>query len=112
MKLFLGLFFALIGQVVSFLVLQGSVKYDWDQKHLWILLLSSIPTTWIYIKSVSYLVSAFDGQIWPSRLLGFGVGMIVFTSLSIILFKEPINYKTLVSVLLALCIILIQIFWK
>ena len=102
----------LLGQIFSFMQLQGSVKYGWFAKYPILILLSSIPAAWFYIKSVEHLVTAFDGQLWPSRLIGFGIGIVVFVSLSILLFKEPITAKTLVCLGLALSILGIQIFWK
>ena len=102
----------LLGQIFSFMQLQGSVKYGWFVKYPILILLSSIPAAWFYIKSVEHLVTAFDGQLWPSRLIGFGIGIVVFVSLSILLFKEPITAKTLVCLGLALSILGIQIFWK
>lgn len=111
-RLLLGTLFGVLGQIMSFLQLQGSVKYGWYQKYPVFILLLSIPAMWFYIKSVDNLVQWGDGQLWPSRLIGFGIGIIVFTTLSIILFKEPITIKTFVSLLMAACILSIQIFWK
>jgi len=74
--------------------------------------LSSIPAAWFYIKSVENLVHWGNGELWPSRLIGFGIGIIIFVTLSMILFKEPLTLKTLTCLLLAASILLIQIFWK
>jgi hypothetical protein len=111
-NLFYGILYGLFGQIMSFLQMQGNVKYGWYEKHPIILLLSAIPSTWLYVKSVDNFVKAFDGQLWPSRLIGFGIGIIVFVTMSIILFKEPITIKTLVCLILACTILCIQIFWK
>lgn len=107
-----GFVFGILGQVVSFLQLQGNIKYGWYQKYPILILLVSIPAAWFYIKSVEGFVNHFDGQLWPSRLIGFGIGIIVFVSLSVILFKEPLTSKTLICLLLAGSILLIQMFWK
>lgn len=112
MNLIKGFLFGVFGQVCSFLQLQGSVKFGWYDKYPIIILLSSIPAAWFYIKSVEGFVNHFDGQLWPSRLIGFGIGIIVFVALSIILFKEPLTPKTLVCLLLAATILLVQILWK
>jgi hypothetical protein len=112
MNLIKGILWGVVGQILSFLQLQGSIKYGWFVKYPIIILLASIPTTWVYINSVNYLVNAFDGQLWPSRLIGFGIGIIIFVSLSVILFSEPITAKTLVCLGLAASILGIQIFWK
>ena len=111
-KLLIGALYGVIGQVMSFMQLQGSVKYGWFQKYPLLVLLSAIPSTWVYLKSVENLVAWGDGQLWPSRLIGFGIGIIVFVSLSWFLFKEPLTLKTLTCLFLAASILLIQIFWK
>jgi multidrug transporter EmrE-like cation transporter len=57
-------------------------------------------------------VEAYNGEIWPSRLIGFGIGIIVFSLMSYFLFKEPFTAKTVVCLFLAVLIILVQVFWK
>lgn len=111
-KILLGILFGLMGQVGTFMQLQGSYKYGWYDKYYWIVILSSVPLGWLYIKSVNYFIEAFDGQIWPSRLIGFGVGVIVFTLMSIYLFKEPLNLKNGICLGLGFIIVLVQLFVK
>jgi multidrug transporter EmrE-like cation transporter len=53
----------------------------------------------------------FDAN-WPGRLIGFGIGVIVFTIMSWLLFKEHPTPKTLVCLGLAFTIVILQIFWK
>lgn len=111
-RLLFGIIWGILGQVFSFMQLQGSIKYGWFQKYPIIVLLSSIPAAWFYINSVEHLVHWGDGQLWPSRLIGFGIGIIVFVLLSWLLFREPFSLKTIICLLLAASILLIQIFWK
>jgi len=111
-KIFFGVLLGILGQIGSFMQLQGAIKYNWYGKYMWIILLSSIPVSWLFIKSVNFLVSGFGGQIWPSRLIGFSIGMFVFTTLSIILFNENFSLKTLVCLFLGFLILMIQLFWK
>ena len=112
MEIIYGIIYGLLGQIGSFMQLQGAIKYGWYEKYLWIVLIASIPLSWLYIKSVEHFVAAFDGQLWPSRLIGFGLGITVFSVLSHFLFKEPFTPKTLVCIGLGLTIIALQIFWK
>ena len=107
--LVLGVLYGLLGQIGSFLQLQGSAKYGWYEKHPYILLLVSIPLSWLYIQSVKHLILCFGGEIWQSRFIGFGIGIIVFSIMSSLLFKEPFTIKTIISIILAIIIILIQI---
>lgn len=111
-KILLGILFGIIGQVGTFLQLQGGYKYGWYNDHKWIIILASIPLGWVYIQSVNYFIAGFGGQIWPSRLVGFGVGVIVFTLMSHYLFKEPLDLKNGICLLLGFTIVLVQLFLK
>ena len=99
-------------QVTTFLQLQGQLKYDFLKQNTWFTVLMGIPISFMFIQSVKNFVLAFDGQIWPSRLLGFGIGVIIFSLMSGLLFKEPFTTKTGVCLFLGLLIILVQLFWK
>ena len=107
-----GILYGTIGQILSFLQLQGSIKYGWHEKYLWIILLFGIPNMWFYLQSVNYIILHFQGSMWESRILGFCIGVVVFAAMGWILFSEGINAKTGVSLILALCIVLIQVLWR
>jgi multidrug transporter EmrE-like cation transporter len=62
--------------------------------------------------SVKNLILAFNGELWPSRLIGFVIGVFVYTIMSIYMFDEPLKTKTLVCLGLAGVILCIQLFWK
>lgn len=104
--------YGLLGQIGSFMQLQGAMKLGWFPKYFWPVLLMSIPLSWLYIKSVEHFVAAFNGQLWPSRLIGFGLGITIFSIMSHFMFKEPLTPKTLVCIGLGLTIIAIQVIWK
>ena len=112
MNLFYGILLGLIAQILTFFQLQGQMKIEWFKNNLWLTLLMGIPISYLFMMSVKNMVLAYDGQIWPSRLIGFGIGVVVFTAMSHWLFKEPLTLKTLTCLGLGVCIILIQIFWK
>ena len=112
MRIILGIIFGLLAQILTFLQLQGQLKYDFLKNNLWFTVLMGIPISLLFMQSVKNFVLAFNGQIWPSRLLGFGIGVITFTIMSELLFKEPFTTKTGVCLFLGLLIILTQLFWK
>jgi hypothetical protein len=112
MEIIYGIMYGLLGQVGSFMQLQGAMKLGWYPKYFWPVLFMSVPLSWLYIKSVEHFVTAFDGQLWPSRLIGFGLGITVFSLMSYYLFKEPFTPKTIVCIGLGLTIIALQILWK
>lgn len=112
MRILLGIVWGTAAQILTFFQLQGQLKYDYLKNNIWIGALMGIPISLMFMQSVKNFVLAYDGQIWPSRLIGFGIGVVVFTVMSYLAFKEPLNAKTLVCLFFGLCIILIQLFWK
>lgn len=85
----------------------------WAKDHPWAMAaIFSIPISYMFIKATQFIVEYFDGLIWPGRMIGFGSGMIVFALLSYFIMGEGINAKTIVSLVLACTLVLIQILWK
>ena len=111
-KIMFAILLMILGQIGTFLQLQGGIKYGWYEKFFWLILLSGIPLTYLYSKSVNLFVEGFGGQIWPSRLIGFALGIIIFTVMSTVLFKEHMTIKTVVCIFLALLIVSVQLIWK
>ena len=70
-----------------------------------------LPISLILIKSTKAFNEIFDAN-WPGRLIGFGVGVIIFTIMSWIVFREHPTPKTITCLALAFTIITLQIFWK
>ena len=112
MELILGILYGLLAQILTFLQLQGNIKWGFLQKYPILTLLSSVPLSYLFLKSVEYLVKSFNGQIWPSRLIGFSIGIIVFGLMSYFIFKEPLTLKTIVCLILGMVILGIQILWR
>jgi hypothetical protein len=112
MNLFYGVLYGLIAQILTFIQLQGNIKYDWYKKYPIPLLLAAVPISWLFIKSVENLVLAYNGELWPSRLIGFGIGVVVFSSMSYFMFAEVFSLKTIICLILSVSILLIQILWK
>ena len=112
MNFVLGLLYNIFAQILTFIQLQGQFKYTWMKDNSLLLAAFGFPLSLIYIKSVKHMVAHFDGNMWPSRLIGFATGAIVFTAMSWAWFREPLSLKTLICLGLAVCIMLIQLFWK
>ena len=112
MQLLKGFIFGLIAQIITFLQLQGQLKIEWLKNNMWFGILMGMPISFLFMMSVKNFVNAFDGQIWPSRLIGFGIGVVTFAVMSHYMFREPMTPKTLICLGLGTLIILIQIFWK
>lgn len=111
-KLLIGILFGVIAQTLTFFQLQGSIKYDWFKNNYWLVVLMGIPVSMLFMYSVKNMVIAYGGEIWPSRLIGFSIGAIVFTYFSWFLFGEPFTTKTIICLILAFSILMVQLFMK
>lgn len=106
-----GLFF--LAQSLSWFQTNGQFLNTWVKNNPMLVAgIMGIPVGMCYIYGTTYIVEAFDGKLWPSRLIGFATGIFSFTILTYIFMKEGINMKTGVILLLATTILLIQVFWK
>ena len=109
-KLHLSLLMQFAGGVIAFFQLQGWVVWP-DKPFLrslsWMYLTSlAIAQLFFYSTKMSY---EHFGAFWNMRLAGFGIGTIIFGVLAWTLIGEVPTLKTIISLLLALAIILIQI---
>jgi len=111
-KLLIGITFGIIAQVLTFFQLQGQLKYDWFKNNYWLVVLMGIPVSMLFMFSVKNMVLAYGGQMWPSRLIGFSIGAIVFTYFSWSIFNEPLSLKTVVCLFLSFSILAVQLFMK
>jgi hypothetical protein len=112
MNLFLGFLYGFVAQTLTFIQLQGPMKWDLLKNNKNWLVLLGLPISWLFMNSVKNFVLAFEGLIWPSRLIGFSIGITVFTIMSQWMFSEGLNLKTAICLLLGLTILAIQLFWK
>jgi amino acid transporter len=110
--LFLGAFLFLVGQTVVWYQINGQFLNNWVKEHPWAMSLLGIPISYCYIWATYYTVAAFDGSLWPQRLIGFAMGMFSFAILTYVHLNETIDLKTGVTLILATSIVLIQVFWK
>ena len=102
----------LLVQIVTWFQLNGQFVWPWFKSNVFLLCLFGIPISWLYIEATRLGFIAFDGILWPGRLLGFAMGMLSFAILTNIFLGEGLNTKTVVSLILATVLVCIQIFWK
>jgi len=112
MNLFYGILTGIIAQAITFCQLQGSAKWGWYEKYPILILLLGIPSSYFFIKSTHSIIEVYNGEIWPSRLLGFGTGIITFYVMSYLLFHESITLKTIICLILSFAIVAIQLYWR
>lgn len=108
----IGMLLYLIGQVTTWY--QGNLQFinSWAKDNPLVLALAGIPVSYTFILANKYTVEGVGGELWPSRLIGFAIGMGVMGVLTYLHLNQVVTLKTVVTLLLALVIVLIQIFWK
>lgn len=111
MRIFYALLLATIAQIISFVQLQGQLVWKFPKENPYVMMLLGLPISLIFIKTTKIFNQHFDAN-WPGRLIGFGLGIIIFTIMSWLVFKEVPTSKTIVCLVLAFTIVLLQVFWK
>ena len=112
MNLLYGILYFLLAHICAFIQLNGQFKWEWFAKHEWVIALFGIPMSFFYIWGTKYTVAGMDGMLWPTRFIGFGIGIIIYAILVSWFFGEGFNTKTIISILLSIILIAIQAFWK
>ena len=111
-KLITGTLLFLLGQTLVWYQINGQFLSEWVKKNPLIISLLGVPISYVYIVATDHLVTAFDGELWPQRLIGFSMGMISFAFLTWFHLNQAITLKTATTLALAFTIVLIQVFWK
>lgn len=112
MNLIISLILIIIGQAVTYFQSQGQFFWPWAKEHPFMMSLLGVPVSLLFIYFAKYNALAFDGQVWPGRIIQFCIGTIVFATLSTLMMGEAISLKTGICLCLAMVILGIQMFWK
>lgn len=110
--LFLGIGLFTIGQITVWFQTNGQFISPWIKNNPFIMSLIGIPISLTYIWATTYIVEYYNGELWPSRLIGFATGILSFSFLTYIYLGEGLSLKTLITLILAIAIVLIQVFYK
>ena len=111
-RLIQGTLLYFLGQTLVWYQINGQFLNEWIKSNPLVMSLFGIPVSFVYIYATQYCVEAFNGELWPQRLIGFAAGCIVFAFLTFIHLNQAITLKTAVTLALAVAIVVIQIVWK
>ena len=111
-RLIQGTLLYFLGQTLVWYQINGQFLNEWIKSNPLVMSLFGIPVSFVYIYATQYCVEAFNGELWPQRLIGFAAGCIVFAFLTFIHLNQAITLKTTVTLALAVAIVVIQIVWK
>ena len=102
----------LLVQLFTWFQLNGQFIWPWFKNNVFLLCLFGLPISWLYIEATRLGFIAFDGILWPGRLLGFAMGMLTFAIFASVFLGEGLTTKTIISLVLATALVCIQVFWK
>lgn len=112
-NLLTGIFLFFIGQAMIWYQTNGQFVWESFKKNPFLLALGfGTLISYILIYATRYTVEYFDGMLWPGRFIAFGSGIVAYAILTWLYLGEGFNIKTLISLILAMILIFVQVFWK
>lgn len=88
--------------------LQFINEYFKDKSHI-LILITSIPISYMYLYAWTYFVTNSNGSVWSARFIFFGLSYFIYPLLAYVFMNEsPFTLKTAVCTLLSVFILLIQ----
>jgi hypothetical protein len=100
----------LLNNILIWYQLNSQLVWDWAKgaKSMWIMSLMGIPISLLFWLATKWGYIGF-GNLWAVRFMGFATSMLTFPIMTWLYLGEAITLKTLVTLLLALIIMLLQL---
>ena len=100
----------LICNVLVWYQLNSQLVWDWAKgaKSMWIMSLLGIPISILFWYATKWGYIGF-GNLWAVRFLGFATSMMTFPIMTYLYLGETITLKTLITLLLAIIIMILQL---
>ena len=112
-NLIVGTLLFLLGQSLIWLQTNGQFIWPvWKKFNLLVAFAFGGLISYIVIKATAYTAEYYEGQLWPGRFIASATGLITFTALTYLFMGEGVNLKTGISLVLAVALICVQIFWR
>lgn len=110
--LLIGVLAFIVAHILTFLQLNGQFLWESFRKNEWLVAAAGVILSFFYIWGTKYTVQGFGGLLWPTRFVGFGIGISTYALGVSYFFNEGITTKTFISLILAFILICIQVLWK
>ena len=100
----------ILSQIIIWYQLNSQLVWDWAKgtKSMWIMSLMGIPISLLFWYATKWGYIGF-GILWAVRFLGFATSMITFPIMTYFYLGETITLKTLITILLAIIIMILQL---
>ena len=96
--------------VLIWFQLNSQLVWDWAKgtKSMWIMSLMGIPISLLFWYATKFGYIGF-GNLWAVRFMGFATSMMTFPIMTYLYLGETITLKTLITLLLAIIIMILQL---
>ena len=100
----------IVANILVWYQLNSQLVWEWAKgyKSMWIMSLLGIPISLLFWLCTKWGYLGF-GNLWAVRWLAFGSSMLVFPLMTYFYLGEAITLKTLISIILALIIMILQL---
>ena len=104
----IGIF--LLNNILIWYQLNSQLVWDWAKgtKSMWLMALMGIPISLMFWYATKIGYQGF-GNLWAVRFMGFATSMLTFPIMTWLYLGETITLKTLITILLALIIMILQL---
>ena len=105
----IGIF--LLNNILIWYQLNSQLVWDWAKgtKSMWIMSLLGVPISLLFWWATKIGYQGF-GNLWAVRFVGFATSMLTFPIMTWLYLGEVITLKTLITILLAIIIMVLQLF--
>ena len=96
--------------IIIWYQLNSQLVWDWAKgtKSMWIMSLFGIPISILFWYATKWGYIGF-GNLWAVRFMGFATSMLTFPVMTWLYLGEAITLKTLITILLAIIIMILQL---
>ena len=100
----------MLANILVWYQLNSQLVWDWAKgyKSMWMMALLGIPISILFWLCTKWGYLGF-GNLWSVRWLAFGSSMLVFPIMTYFYLGEIITLKTLISIILAIIIMILQL---
>ena len=100
----------IVNNILIWYQLNSQLVWDWAKgyKSMWLMSLMGIPISIMFWYCTKWGYIGF-GNLWAVRFMGFATSMLTFPIMTWLYLGETITLKTLVTILLAFIIMLLQL---
>ena len=104
----IGIF--LLNNILIWYQLNSQLVWDWAKgtKSMWIMSLLGVPISLLFWWATKIGYEGF-GNLWAVRFMGFATSMLTFPIMTWLYLGEAITLKTIITILLAIIIMILQL---